>query len=91
MARAMASTTVSSRYQGVIPKEVREELGIKHGQKLQVIVLGGVIHLVPVRSLNELQGFVKGIDTSDIRDERDRYLLFLIPAARSTSSWRVRV
>ena len=69
----MASTTVSSRYQVVIPKEVREELDIKPGQKLQVIVIGGVMHFVPVLSLDELQGFLKGMDTSDIRDERDRY------------------
>lgn len=69
----MAATTVSSRYQVVIPKEVREQLNIKPGQKLQVIVLGGVIHLVPVLSLDELRGIAKGIDTSNIRDERDRY------------------
>ncbi len=69
----MTATTVSSRYQVVIPKEVREQLGIKPGQKLQVIVLGGVMHFVPVRSLDELRGIAKGADTSDIRDERDRY------------------
>lgn len=69
----MAATTVSSRYQVVIPKEVREQLNIKPGQKLQFIVLGGVMHLVPVLSLDELRGIARGADTSKIRDERDRY------------------
>lgn len=69
----MAATTVSSRYQVVIPKEVREQLNIKPGQKLQVIVLGGVMHFVPVLSLDELRGIARGADTSKIRDERDRY------------------
>lgn len=69
----MAAITVSSRYQVVIPKEVREQLNIKPGQKLQVIVLGGVMHFVPVLSLDELRGIARGADTSKIRDERDRY------------------
>lgn len=69
----MATTTVSSKYQVVIPREVREQLGIKPGQKLQVIVLGGVMHLVPVPSLDELRGIAQGADTSNTRDERDRY------------------
>jgi len=69
----MATTTVSSRYQVVIPKEVREELDIQPGQRFQVLVIGGLMHFVPVLSLDELQGFLKGMDTSDLRDERDRY------------------
>lgn len=67
------SVTVSSRYQVTIPKDVRHELNIRPGQKLDFIVLGGVMHVVPVLSLDELQGIAKGVDTSNIRDERDRY------------------
>ncbi len=69
----MATATVSTRYQVVIPKEVREQLDIRPGQKLEVIVKGGIAHFVPVPSLDELQGIAEGADTSDIRDERDRY------------------
>lgn len=69
----MSSVTVSSKYQIVIPKEVRESMDIKPGQKLSFIVKGGVIYLVPVLSLDELQGFVKGMDTSDIREKVDRF------------------
>ena len=69
----MAETTVSSKYQVVIPKEVRERLQIKPGQKLSVIAKGGVIHLVPVLELDQLQGFVRGIDTSNLREKADRF------------------
>lgn len=68
----MASTTVSSRYQVVIPKEVREQLNIQPGQKMQVIAKHGIVHLVPVVPLRDLVGFVKGIDTSGLREKEDR-------------------
>jgi len=43
----MARTKVSSKYQVVIPKEVRESMGLKVGQELQVVAKGGMITLVP--------------------------------------------
>jgi len=69
----MAQTTVSSKYQVVIPKEIRERMRIEPGQKLSVIAKGGIIYLVPVLELDELQGFVQGIDTSDLREKEDRF------------------
>ena len=68
----MAQTVVSSKYQIVIPKEVRQKLDLEKGQILQVVVRNGVITLVPDRPLTELRGFVKGIDDAGLRDEEDR-------------------
>ena len=68
----MSQTTVSSKYQVVIPKEIRERMQIKPGQKLSVIAKGGVIYLVPVRGLGELRGIAKGADTSNLREKVDR-------------------
>jgi len=68
----MPQTVVSSKYQIVIPKEVREKIALEKGQKLQVVVRNGVITLVPDRPLSELRGFVKGIDDAGLRDEEDR-------------------
>ena len=65
--------TVSSKYQVVIPKSVREQVGLKPGQKLMVLAKGDSITLVPVLPLDELQGFVKGINTEGYRDEEDRF------------------
>ncbi len=64
----MASVTVSPKYQIVIPKEVRESMDIKPGQKLQVFRLERVLVLVPMRPITELRGAYPGIDTNVPRD-----------------------
>jgi AbrB family looped-hinge helix DNA binding protein len=60
--------TVSPKYQVVIPREVREALGIKVGEKLDAIPYRGHIALVPVRAIKSARGFLKGIDTDVPRD-----------------------
>lgn len=67
----MSIVTISSRYQVVIPKDVREELGWKPGQKVVAIPYKGRVELVPVRSLESARGMLKGIDTGVPR-ESDR-------------------
>ena len=67
----MKCQKVSSKYQVVIPKEVRESMGLKHGQEVQVVELDGIIHLIPVKNLKQMRGFVQGIDPS-IEREPDR-------------------
>jgi AbrB family looped-hinge helix DNA binding protein len=64
----MTTVTVSPKYQVVIPKEVREALGIKAGEKLDAIPYRGHVALVPVRSVKGARGFLKGIDTDVPRD-----------------------
>jgi AbrB family looped-hinge helix DNA binding protein len=68
----MPQTVVSSKYQIVIPKEVRAKIDLEKGQILQVVVRNGVIMLVPDRPLAELRGFVRGMESSEIRDKEDR-------------------
>lgn len=60
--------TVSSKFQIVIPKSIREEFGVAAGQKIQLLAYDGRIILMPERSPRELRGFVEGIDTSVPRD-----------------------
>jgi len=67
----MQTVTVSPKYQVVIPRRVRESLGIKPGQKMQVVVFENRIELVPIKAISALRGFLKGIDTSVPR-EKDR-------------------
>ena len=59
----MAAVTVSPKYQVVIPKEVRVKLGLLPGQKIQVVVYGDRIVLIPVRPTKRMRGFLQGIDT----------------------------
>ena len=67
----MAEVTVSAEFKVVIPEEIREALKIRPGAKLEVFKLGNRIELVPVRPIQEMRGFLKGIDTTLDRD-RDR-------------------
>jgi AbrB family looped-hinge helix DNA binding protein len=69
----MAQATISAKFQVVIPKEIRREVRLVPGQKVQVFAKNGHIILVPVRPLSELRGFVKGIPTEGFRDKRDRF------------------
>jgi len=70
--RTMAQTTISSKYQVVIPKEIRERTGWKPGQKLSVIATAQGVHLVRVPTLEELRGIARGADTSGLREKADR-------------------
>ena len=65
----MNTITVSSKYQIVIPAQLREALGIKPGQKLHAIEYRGRIELVPVRSAKSARGSLKGISADVPRDE----------------------
>jgi AbrB family looped-hinge helix DNA binding protein len=68
----MAKSVVSTKYQVVIPKEIRKEIGLKSGQIVQVIAKNGVIALIPEQPLAQLRGFLKGMKTDRVRDKRDR-------------------
>jgi AbrB family looped-hinge helix DNA binding protein len=65
----MASVTVSPKFQVVIPKEIREKLDLLPGQKIQVVVYGNRIELIPVMPLKCMRGFLKGIDSCVPREE----------------------
>ena len=67
----MISVTVSPKYQVVIPKEVRESMGIIAGQKIQILTYQNRIELIPVQPMKKMKGFLKGIDTS-VRRDKDR-------------------
>jgi AbrB family looped-hinge helix DNA binding protein len=64
----MDTVTVSPKYQIVIPKAVRDAMGLEPGQKLRVFRDGRIIHLVPVRPIKEARGMFPGIDTHVPRD-----------------------
>jgi AbrB family looped-hinge helix DNA binding protein len=66
---AMTAVTVSPKYQIVIPKEVRESMGIVSGQKVQVLVYKNRIELIPLQPIGNLRGIAKGIDAPFERDE----------------------
>jgi len=68
----MATTTISPKFQIVIPKEVREKLRLVPSQRLQVVEKGGVITLVPEVPLKSLKGALKGMSRTELREKKDR-------------------
>jgi AbrB family looped-hinge helix DNA binding protein len=67
----METVTVSPKFQVVIPRKVREVLGIQVGHKIQVIAYENRIELVPVKPAKEARGSLRGIDTH-VEREPDR-------------------
>lgn len=67
----MTTVTVSPKFQVVIPKEVREKMDLQPGQKLQILQFSDRIEFVLIRSIKEMRGFLKGIET-DVPREKDR-------------------
>lgn len=65
----MNTVKLSSKYQLVIPKRIREITNIKAGTRLEVIAYEDRIELIPIEPIKNLKGFLKGIDTSLIREE----------------------
>jgi AbrB family looped-hinge helix DNA binding protein len=68
----MGRTKVSSKYQVVIPKDVRESADIRVGQEFQVISKGGMLTFVPDKPISSMRGFVRGIRTTGFREKKDR-------------------
>jgi len=50
----MTTVTVSPKYQVVIPKEIREELKLKPGQKLQIIQFEDRIEFLLLKNIYPL-------------------------------------
>jgi AbrB family looped-hinge helix DNA binding protein len=65
-------TTISSKYQVVIPKRAREHLNLKPKQKLTIIEKDKMLILIPQSSLEDLRGIAAGSKTDNYRDKRDR-------------------
>jgi len=65
----MAAVTVSPKFQAVIPKEIRERLNLLPGQRIQIVVYGDRMELIPVKSAKCMRGFLKGIDTRVPREK----------------------
>ena len=68
----MTQVTISSKYQVVIPKEVRRQVPLRTGQRLAIVVKDGAITLLPDQPLSSLRGFVKAMPSDAHREKQDR-------------------
>lgn len=67
----MTTVAISSKFQIVIPKEVRETLDLNSGMRIAVVPYENRIELIPLKPIKELKGALKGINTTITR-EKDR-------------------
>lgn len=65
----METVTLSPKYQVVIPQSIRETMGLEPGEKMQVLQYQDRIEFIPRRSLKEMRGFLKGLDTAVPRED----------------------
>lgn len=68
----METVTVSPKYEVVIPSRVRELLGVRPGQKIQVFASDNRIEMIPVRPIKAMRGFLAGIDVVVDRESGGR-------------------
>ena len=54
----MTQVRLSSKYQVVIPEDVRRELDLTPGQLFEVFAFGGALRVVPMRPLDEAFGLL---------------------------------
>jgi len=68
----MDTVTLSSKFQLVLPRRARQRLRLRPGMKFTVLDKGGVIFLVPERSMRASRGIAEGASTRGLRDKKDR-------------------
>ena len=66
----MHATTLSSKFQLVLPKAVRDRYGLRAGQKLQLICLPDRIELMPIQAPGMLRGFLDGPNSFEREPDR---------------------
>ena len=65
----MSAVTISPKFQVVIPKDIRNHLRLKAGQKVEMLEYDNRIELIPIQPIKSLRGFLKGMDSTIERDK----------------------
>jgi len=69
--KAVKPVTISSKYQVVIPREIREQFNLKPGQKIMFIPYNNTLRVILVRPIKEARGMLTGMNTDGVREEID--------------------
>lgn len=68
----MEATTISSKFQVVIPLKIRKRYNLQPGYKMVFIPFENALRVVFVPPVEQARGMFPGIDTSVEREEEDR-------------------
>jgi AbrB family looped-hinge helix DNA binding protein len=67
----MDVTTISSKFQLVIPRKIREQFNLKPGQKVVFLPYKKTLRMVIVPSIEDAYGMLKGMEADNLREEED--------------------
>ena len=67
----MYTSKISSKFQVVIPREVRKQFNLKPGQRIAFIPFNKTLRVVIVPPIDQARGILKGMDTEGYREEED--------------------
>ncbi|CAK0747207.1 AbrB/MazE/SpoVT family DNA-binding domain-containing protein [Gammaproteobacteria bacterium] len=67
----MDTVTLSPQFQVIIPSSIREALHLIGGEKFRILCYADRVELIPVRPIQQMRGFLRGMDTT-IEREDDR-------------------
>ena len=68
----MDTVTLSSKFQIMIPKNIRRQMSLKPGEKFKVVGYDDRIEFIQIKPMKSTRGFLKGKDPTFVREERDR-------------------
>ena len=68
----MPRVTVSAKFQIVIPREIREKLGLRPGQRITLLERDGIITAIPDQPLEKFRGILKGMSRGGLREKQKR-------------------
>jgi len=58
-----------SKFQVLIPENIRDSMGIMSGQKMQMPTYRNCIEMIPIKPIRNMKGFLMGIDAEVRRDD----------------------
>jgi AbrB family looped-hinge helix DNA binding protein len=67
----MYTAKISSKYQVVIPREVRKQFGLKPGQRIAFIPFKRTLRMIIVPPVEQARGMLEGMDFEGYREEED--------------------
>ncbi len=68
----MTRVTVSPKFQIVIPKELRQKLRLRPGQKMTLLEREGILTAIPDLPPEKYRGIVKGMSPAGVREKKER-------------------